>query len=147
MKIASLLIASLILCEANAAETRRLKGMKKDKKGGKKGGKKKKDKKKKKGDGECLPLKKPMAAENPCAGTDPKYPNIQCVVDDVVEALGQAGADVTVGYAGDLDMGDVKPVTIPYWQQGICPMNVHWHLGAEHRSEGEFDENGTGPSQ
>ena len=25
-------------------------------------------------------------------------------------------------------------------------MNVHWHLGAEHRSEGEFDEDGSGPN-
>lgn len=24
-------------------------------------------------------------------------------------------------------------------------MNVHWHLGAEHRSEGEYDETGSGP--
>jgi len=27
----------------------------------------------------------------------------------------------------------------------MCPVNVHWHLGAEHLSVGEFDENGNGP--
>jgi len=27
----------------------------------------------------------------------------------------------------------------------MCPVNVHWHLGAEHRSAGEYDEHGSGP--
>ena len=28
----------------------------------------------------------------------------------------------------------------------MCPVNVHWHLGAEHYSLGQFDENGSGPN-
>jgi len=27
----------------------------------------------------------------------------------------------------------------------LCPVNVHWHLGTEHRSEGQYDEKGSGP--
>lgn len=97
-------------------------------------------------DSSCpVEIRKPMDATNPCAGKKIDIPNFQCAVDGVIQAVGQAGADVTVGYTGNLDMGDVVPVTIPYWQQGICPVNVHWHLGAEHRSEGQFDEAGTGP--
>jgi len=34
---------------------------------------------------------------------------------------------------------------VPYFQTSLCPVNVHWHLGAEHRSDGEFDEAGTSP--
>jgi len=29
---------------------------------------------------------------------------------------------------------------------GLCPVNVHWHLGTEHRSAGEYDETGVGPA-
>jgi hypothetical protein len=47
---------------------------------------------------------------------------------------------------GGNDAGDVEPIGTPYFQAGLCPVNVHWHLGAEHRSEGQFDENGTGPA-
>merc|ERR1719199_1749070 len=28
---------------------------------------------------------------------------------------------------------------------GLCPVNVHWHLGAEHLSVGQYDEHGDGP--
>ena len=28
----------------------------------------------------------------------------------------------------------------------MCPVNVHWHLGTEHYSYGQFDENGNGPN-
>lgn len=31
--------------------------------------------------------------------------------------------------------------TDPYWMTDMCAVNVHWHLGTEHRSEGEYDEN------
>lgn len=27
----------------------------------------------------------------------------------------------------------------------MCPVNVHWHLGTEHYSKGEYDEEGRGP--
>jgi len=87
----------------------------------------------------------PPEATNVCAGSKIEIDNFECVVDGVVQALGQAGADVSVGYKGELDMTDTPPVTVPFYEVGICPVNVHWHLGAEHRSEGEFDEDGTGP--
>jgi hypothetical protein len=38
-----------------------------------------------------------------------------------------------------------KPMTDPYYKLGLCPVNVHWHLGAEHKSTGEYDETGVGP--
>ena len=44
-----------------------------------------------------------------------------------------------------MDVGDIEPNTNPFSQSTICPVNVHWHLGAEHYSVGEFDENGSGP--
>merc|ERR1712183_121234 len=39
-----------------------------------------------------------------------------------------------------------EPIIDPYFKTALCPVNVHWHLGAEHRSEGEFDENGMSPN-
>lgn len=62
------------------------------------------------------------------------------MVDDIVVALEQAGADVTKGEQGELET-DVTPITAAYYTKGLCPVNVHWHLGAEHRSEGQYDEN------
>jgi hypothetical protein len=44
-----------------------------------------------------------------------------------------------------LDVGDLTPNTKQYFQSSMCPVNVHWHLGSEHYSYGEFDENGDGP--
>ena len=38
------------------------------------------------------------------------------------------------------------PITVPYFKAGLCPVNVHWKLGAEHKSDGEFDAAGTGPA-
>merc|ERR1712151_818276 len=52
----------------------------------------------------------------------------------------QAGADVTAGFNGGLNAGTRTPITEPYWKSGLCPVNVHWHLGAEHRSAGQYDE-------
>jgi hypothetical protein len=57
----------------------------------------------------------------------------------------QAGANVTKGYNGSMPV-DYVPITTPYWQNGMCPVNVHWHLGAEHLSVGQFDETGSGPA-
>jgi len=37
------------------------------------------------------------------------------------------------------------PILTHYYKTALCPVNVHWHLGAEHRSAGEFDENGKSP--
>jgi len=91
---------------------------------------------------------------NPCEGSKPidafeegdeYFKNQACLVDGVIDVLEQAGGDVSVGYTGQLDTGDRQPITEPYWNAGLCPVNVHWHLGAEHRSEGQFDEDGVGP--
>jgi len=63
--------------------------------------------------------------------------------------LPQSGMDVTGdGEYGDLDYSGVglfEPILTNYEEAGLCAVNVHWHLGAEHRSEGQFDENGSGP--
>jgi hypothetical protein len=85
---------------------------------------------------------------NPCAGKKPApnsgFDNVDCFVNGAVSALEQAGGDVTEGYVGGLATTRL-PITDNYWRKGLCPVNVHWHLGAEHRSQGEFDENGSGP--
>merc|ERR1712194_235727 len=44
---------------------------------------------------------------------------------------------------GGMDV-DVYPWNLTYLEGGLCPVNVHWHYGAEHLSVGEFDEDGTG---
>merc|ERR1719298_141199 len=65
--------------------------------------------------------------------------------DGVVAAAEQAGADVTAGYQGKLDVAGRTPITDAYFKKGLCPVNVHWHLGTEHRSAGQYDESGNGP--
>ena len=86
-------------------------------------------------------------ATNACHKKKIDLPNIACMVEaledasdvsKVVQAGPQAGANVTKGYNGDLEV-DVVPITTPYYQKGLCPVNVHWHLGAEHFSAGEYD--------
>mmetsp|Transcript_17188 Transcript_17188/g.25559 ORF Transcript_17188/g.25559 Transcript_17188/m.25559 type:complete len:419 (-) Transcript_17188:261-1517(-) len=57
----------------------------------------------------------------------------------------QAGANVTKGYVGGKDVGNLTANLKQYWQTAMCPVNVHWHLGTEHYSTGEYDENGNGP--
>lgn len=57
----------------------------------------------------------------------------------------QAAANVTKGYNGSF-VTTAVPITVPYFQAKMCPVNVHWHLGTEHYSAGEYDETGTGPS-
>ena len=97
-----------------------------------------------------------MLNNNICAGKKPYdanapgdgyFKNVQCFVDSVIQSLEQAGANVTKGYVGELDAGDRVPITTPYWEAGLCPVNVHWHLGAEHLSVGEYDEDGKGPEE
>merc|ERR1712127_30411 len=85
---------------------------------------------------------------NICEGKKPKDPyfdNVECFIDMTIAVLEQAGANITVGYQGGMDAGGREPILEPYWKEGLCPVNVHWHLGAEHLSVGEFDENGKGP--
>jgi len=87
--------------------------------------------------------KKPIHSD--AAGTDGYFKNVQCMIDSVAQTLEQAGANVTAGYVGGLDATGRTPITDPYWKAGLCPVNVHWHLGAEHLSVGEYDESGKGP--
>jgi hypothetical protein len=88
-------------------------------------------------------------APNVCDGKKIDLPNIACMIEalddgaDVTEQVSpdvgpQAGGNVTAGYNGDLEV-DVVPITQPYYQVGLCPVNVHWHLGTEHYSAGEYD--------
>jgi len=86
---------------------------------------------------------------NVCAGKKPiaGFENTECTTEaGVVQVLEQAGADVTAGYEGQFNASGRKPITEPYWKVGLCPVNVHWHLGTEHRSKGQYDEDGHGPA-
>ena len=85
------------------------------------------------------PTAKPPRRTNTCEGKRLALDNKACFVDGIVDVLGQAGADVSVGYKGGLNT-TFEPITDPYYTKGLCPVNVHWHVGAEHRSEGEYDE-------
>jgi len=79
---------------------------------------------------------------NPCENKKIEIPNAACYDENFSVAVGgQAGADVTVGKKGLIDV-DFEPVTSIFnaAPTGMCPVNVHWHLGAEHRSEGQYDE-------
>jgi len=84
---------------------------------------------------------KAPAGLNICADKAPPRDKIDCG-----EALGQSGTDVTEGYTGNKDTTYV-PLKVPFYEAGLCPVNVHWHLGTEHRSEGQYDEDGSGPTE
>lgn len=93
-------------------------------------------------------------SHNPCHGKKPHhsnaaqddhyFENVQCLENGVTQAAEQAGANVTKGYQGDFDALGV-PITTTYKEAGLCPVNVHWHIGAEHLSVGQYDEHGKGP--
>merc|ERR1711871_1190670 len=74
----------------------------------------------------------------------------------------QSGANVTKGFVGGFDTSTIMsgntsgivPNQFPFRDgaaaanQGLgplCPVNVHWHLGAEHLSRGQYDEHGKNP--
>merc|ERR1712176_130143 len=78
---------------------------------------------------------------NTCADKKLKFENVDCVHTPGP----QAGGNVTKGYQGGLEV-DVVPNLKNYWQSSMCPVNVHWHLGTEHYSMGEYDEMGDGPN-
>jgi len=84
---------------------------------------------------------------NPCEGKkgDFDWANKPCFVDDVLDAMEQAGGNVTEGYVGGLISSSSGPITTDYFKAGLCPVNVHWHLGTEHYSLGQYDEHGKGP--
>ena len=94
-----------------------------------------------------------LAGTNVCAGAKPTidgFDNRACYEEGVAILIEQAGGDVTMNGDGTFtqggnDAGDVEPIGTPYFQAGLCPVNVHWHLGAEHLSVGQFDERGHGP--
>ena len=93
-----------------------------------------------------IPTAKPPAGDNYCEGKQPdNLPNVECIVDAIVNVGPQAGANVTKGYQGELEV-DFLTVDTPYFEAGMCAVNVHWHLGTEHYSAGEYDEHGTGPT-
>jgi hypothetical protein len=77
---------------------------------------------------------------------DNYFANRACFVDAVSQTLEQAGANVTRGYVGGMDVHNRVPITGNYADHGLCAVNVHWHLGAEHLSVGQFDQHGSGPN-
>lgn len=93
---------------------------------------------------------KPKAGTNYCLDkkNDVILPNADCYngLNRSETIPPQAGANVTEGYEGKHG-GTYNPITTPYFKAGLCPVNVHWHLGTEHTSYGQYDEeNGTGPT-
>jgi len=90
-----------------------------------------------------------LTGSNPCAYkknlTQPQMNNLDCFKGAILQAGEQSGSDVTDGYKGGIDT-NVTPISVPYFKTALCPVNVHWHLGAEHRSAGQFDESGTSPN-
>jgi len=86
---------------------------------------------------------KPPTGVNQCKGKKVDLPNIDCTDPSVKE---QSGTDVSVGYTGLFNTTAV-PLTVPYYQAGLCAVNVHWHLGTEHKSKGQYDEGGVGPTE
>lgn len=92
-----------------------------------------------------IPTTKPPAGDNYCQDKKPDLPNVDCIIDAVTNVGPQSGANVTRGYQGQMQVDSV-PVETPYFQAGMCAVNVHWHLGTEHYSAGEFDEFGSGPN-
>jgi hypothetical protein len=84
--------------------------------------------------------------ENQCEGQKEVFylENVACVIDTMTNVGPQAGGNVTKGYNGEMEV-DYSPITDSYYSKGLCPVNVHWHLGTEHYSAGEYDDSGTGP--
>jgi len=96
------------------------------------------------GSDKMLFARAPRDGENECKDKKIDFANIDCVVDAVENILPQAGGNVTMGYKGEMVVGH-EPIKTPYFQNEMCPVNVHWHLGTEHLSVGEYDEMGSGP--
>jgi hypothetical protein len=88
------------------------------------------------------PEGKMLAGTNVCADKKVELANIACTVEAIHE---QAGAEVTAGVQGQY-VTTAVPIMTSYREAGLCPVNVHWHLGAEHKSAGEYDESGTAPA-
>ena len=84
---------------------------------------------------EACPLACAGHGANPCADAPLRddLGNVDCV-----QAAVQSATDVSHGAVGLLEAG-LDPIP-NYNDAGMCTVNVHWHIGAEHRSEGEYDE-------
>jgi hypothetical protein len=89
----------------------------------------------------------PAVDKNPCAGKKPGkgagFDNFQCIQSSVTMAVEQAGGNVSLGYDQGTHMKQGQttlntPVTTTLAEAGMCPVNVHWHLGAEHTSVDEY---------
>jgi hypothetical protein len=83
-------------------------------------------------------------ATNPCEGAKPAsgFDNAACSLRQVLRSLQtkpQAATEVTEGYVGTLSTNSV-PINETLFSKGLCPVNVHWHLGAEHKSQGQYDD-------
>ncbi|KAK7253745.1 hypothetical protein SO694_00002450 [Aureococcus anophagefferens] len=67
-----------------------------------------------------------------------KYSDKRCSVKGYVgDSTEKSAYDVTEGSVGLMDPAlDPIPTTTPR----ACAVNVHWHIGAEHRSEGQYTE-------
>jgi len=141
-KILALLFSPLLLSIGNVADAKRvLKGSKSIKQG-----KSAKSAKSAKSTATCKDT--PLLSDNVCDNYVTKglsFPNVDCA------DLPQSATNVTDGFDGDLIKtfnGNVaEPETRSYSETDMCAVNVHWHLGTEHISAGEYDENGTGPSE
>jgi hypothetical protein len=84
-----------------------------------------------------------LAGDNICAASKVDLGNIACLVEDINE---QSGADVSTGVNGQF-VTNATPIMSSYMDAGLCPVNVHWHMGAEHKSDGEYDDDGTAPNK
>ena len=62
--------------------------------------------------------------DNVCAGAALVFDSKLCVDFDVPTP--QAGANVTRGYIGKLDVNGILPNTKRFWKSAMCPVNVHW---------------------
>jgi hypothetical protein len=86
----------------------------------------------------------PFAADygaNPCidaTGQAPLRSDLGDIECEDASTGAQSGTDVTKGAAGDRDPA-LAPI-VDYNDMGMCTVNVHWHIGAEHRSGGQYDE-------
>ena len=89
-----------------------------------------------------LPQGRAHYGENPCIDPIDQAP-LRADLGDIdcedASTGAQSATDVTKGAAGDRDPA-LAPI-VDYNDMGMCTVNVHWHIGAEHRSEGQYDEN------
>ena len=86
---------------------------------------------------------KPPEGDNFCDGAKVQLDDVACSTSavDAPNHGPQAGANVTKGYQGTFNT-TVQPLLVPFYEAGLCAVNVHWHVGAEHLSVGEYDETG-----